>query len=310
MKTDAQTFPATHAYVNLLLSETPPPPASVRLDLTGPATNRDARHPEQREIKMRWEFFVQISRQLIAMGVDELVLANLGDACKCPWSNEAIAFAKQYFRFPHVVLRADVLSSSDEQLEGAVDAGIDGLIFNFNVSCAEWRAKADACLADDPQYFMRKLECVMAERERVFARREQRCHIYVAQLGRRAHLSDSLQRAIAELVELADHEYYEWLPEKQDLLGVERAVAEPARDGKCHCWTPFTEAHVTADGFLTACRHDYIGSSTVADLNQVTFGEAWHSKTFQHTRTGVLLGKLEGTLCACCPIRSGYRQNA
>jgi hypothetical protein len=310
MKTDTHNSPATQTYLDLLLSETPPPPASVRLDLTGPATNRDARHLGEREVKMRWDFFVRISRQLVALGVNELVLANLGDAFKCPWLNEAISFAKQYFRFPHVVLRADILSSSVEQLEEAVEAGIDGLIFNFNLSCAEWRERADACLVTDPQYFMHKLERVMATRELVFARRAGRCHIYVAQLGRRTHLSDRLQQAIAQLVEVADHEYFEWLPEKQDLLGVERAVAVPARDGKCHCWTPFTEAHVTADGFLTACRHDYIGSSTVADLNQVTFGEAWHSKTFQHTRTGVLLGKLEGTLCACCPIRSGYRQDA
>lgn len=310
MKTDAPTSPATQTYLNLLLSEMPPTPASVRLDLTGPATNRDAQHPNEREIKMRWDFFVRISRQLIALGVDELVLANLGNAAQCPWLTEAIAFAKQYFRFPHVVLRADIISSRVEQLDDAVGVGIDGLIFNFNLSCNDWRARADECLTADPRFFMDKLEKVMAARELVFARTGQRCHIYVAQLGRRSQLSARLQQAIAELVEMADHEYFEWLPEKQDLLGVESVVAVPARDGNCHCWTPFTEAHVSADGYLTACRHDYFGSSAVADLNQVTFAEAWHSKKFQHTRSGILQGKLEGTLCSRCPIRPGYRQDA
>ena len=310
MRPDAHPSPATRSYLDLLLSETPPPPSSVRLDLTGPATNRDARHPGEREVEMEWDFFVRIGRQLIELGVDELVLANLGDAFKCSWLNEAITYAKQYFYFPHVVLRADMLSSSAEQLEGAVGAGIDGLIFNFNVSCAEWRMRAGECLASDSRFFMRKLEKVMAAREQLFVQQGQRCHIYVAQLGTGAQMGGRVRQAMAEVAAAADHEYFEWLPEKQDLLGVDKAVAQPVRGGKCHCWTPFTEAHVTADGYLAACRHDYFGSSKVADLNQVTFGEAWHSETYQRARSGVLSGKLEGTLCGRCPIRSGYRRDA
>lgn len=310
MKTDTQQPSAATTYFDLLLSETPPPPTSVRLDLTGPATNRDARHPGEREIKMRWDFFVRIIPQLVELGVKELVLANLGDAFKCPWLIEAIVFAKQYFLFPHVVLRADILSPSVEQLEEAVGAGVDGLILNFNVSSAEWRASADQCLESDPRYFMRKLEKVLAAREQLFNRQGQHCHVYVARLGGSGLASDRLQQAIDEMAEMADHEYFEWLPEKQDLLGVEIGGAVPARDGKCHCWTPFTEAHVTADGFLNACRHDYFGSSTVADLKAMTFSEAWHSKPYQETRSGILQGKLEGTLCARCPIRPGYRPDA
>ena len=310
MKTNAQFSPGTSVYLDLLLSETPPPPSSVRLDLTGPATNRDARHPGEREIKMRWDFYVRIIPQLVELGVDELVLANLGDAFRCPWLSEAIVFAKQYFHFPRVVLRADILSPSVEQLEEAVGSGIDGLILNFNVSSSEWRTMAGEALAADSNYFMRKLESAMVAREKLFARQGQRCQVYVAQLGTGTHLDDRLQQAITELTKAADHEYFEWLPEQQDLLGVENAEAVPARDGKCHCWTPFTEAHVTADGYLNACRHDYFGSSTVADLNQVTFSEAWHNKTYQHTRSGILLGRLEGTRCARCPIRSEYRPDA
>lgn len=310
MKPDAHSSPATRSYVDLLLSETPPPPASVRLDLTGPATNRDARHPGEREVKMRWEFFVRIIPQLVELGVDELVLANLGDAFKCPWLTEAIVFARQYFHFPHAVLRADLLSSSTEQLEAAVGAGLDGLICNFNISCAQWRASADERLAADPRCFVRKLEQAIAARERLFAGQGLRCQVYVARLGAGGQAGARLQRAIAEVAEIADHDYFEWLPEKQDLLAIDGGVAAPARDGQCHCWTPFTEAHVTADGYLTACRHDYFGSSMVANLNQVTFAEAWHSETYQRARSGVLLGKLAGTLCGRCPIRSGYRQDA
>lgn len=310
MKTDRRTPLATRSYLDLLLSETPPPPASVRLDLTGPATNRDARYPREREIKMRWDFFVRIVPQLVGQGVNELVLANLGDAFKCPWLIEAIVFAKQYFRFPHVVLRADILSPSVAQLEEAIGAGVDGLILNFNLSCADWRARADECLASDPHYFRHKMDKAMAARELLHARQGKRCHVYIARLGASSLASTRLQQSITELAEISDHEYFEWLPEKQDLLGVETPTALPARDGKCHCWTPFTEAHVTADGYLNACRHDYFGSSMVADLNQVTFGEAWHSKRYQDTRSGVLQGKLEGTLCARCPIRPGYRPDA
>jgi len=297
----------TAQYVSLLMSGTPPPPAFVRLDLSTPETNRDGRHPGARATRMSWSFFSRIASEIEQASPDELVLANLRDAGQCTWIGEAVRFAKDCCAFPHVVLQTDVLSTSPAQVGTAIAAGLDCLVLSFNVACRSWRERTAARLADDPDCLRRPLEQALLAREAQRRAGGRRCLVYVSQLGARRRPGDVIDRAIAELAQLADHDYVEWLPEAQDLVGVpweEPAGAMAAR--RCHCWTPFTEAHVTADGFLSACRHDYFGSAHVANLHTTTFWEAWHSPCFQATRIGLINGELEGTLCGSCPIRGSY----
>jgi hypothetical protein len=297
----------TAQYVALLMSGTPPPPAFVRLDLSTPETNRDGRHPGARSTRMSWNFFTRIASEIEQAGPEELVLANLRDAGRCTWIGEAVRFAKECCAFPHVVLQTDVLSTTSAQVVAAIDAGVDCVILSFNLACRSWRERAAACLADDPDCLRRILAEALLAREAKQRAGGRRCLVHVSQLGGRRRGDTVVGQAVADLALLADHDYVEWLPEAQDLVGAawHRPVGgAPAR--RCHCWTPFTEAHVTADGFLSACRHDYFGSAHVANLNTTAFWDAWHSPCFQKTRIGLINGELEGSLCSSCPIRGSY----
>lgn len=278
----------TGRFISLFCRETPPLPTTVRLDLTPP--DADGVDPGSH---MSWDFFVRVAREIRREGIEDLVLAHQGDAFECTWLPEAITFAKHFCQFPHVVLRADVLTPDARQIRGAIRAGLDCLVLNFNLACPDWRAAALRRLDDNPGFFAEKLAGAKSAREAFFIESGQRCSLYVATLGRRESGQAELDAAVRSLAEAADHHTFE---ERRDLASPFRG----APVGGCRCWTPFTEAHVSADGFLVACRHDYNGRSNIADLRQMGFAEAWHEPAFQCLRRALLNGETRGTSCASC----------
>jgi hypothetical protein len=286
----------TGAFIDLFRRETPPAPTSVRIDLTPPDDGRGL------DSHMSWDFFIRVTREIRRAGVDDLVLAHLGDAFRCSWLPEAITFAKYFCRFPHVVARTDVLTPTDRQLRSAICAGLDCLVFNFNLACPQWKRETVRRLMADPDYLMRKLLAAKGARDNFFVETGQRCAIYVARLGCVESGDKLLDRAIHALAAEADHNAFE---ELRDVEGVVDADEHqpPGRvpeAGAGVCWTPFTEGHITADGFLAACRHDYSGRSHIADLKSVPFLEAWHDPVFQRLRRALITGQTRGTFCGRC----------
>jgi hypothetical protein len=66
------------------------------------------------------------------------------------------------------------------------------------------------------------------------------------------------------------------------------------------CWSAFTEGHVTSDGKLCACRLDERQRLIMADLNEFSFRDGWHSARFQELRAAQLRKEVAGTPCAEC----------
>jgi len=55
-----------------------------------------------------------------------------------------------------------------------------------------------------------------------------------------------------------------------------------------------------ADGRLTACGYDSIGTWEVGDLKNQSFMDAWNSLEFQELRKAHLTGDIIGTKCGSC----------
>jgi hypothetical protein len=66
------------------------------------------------------------------------------------------------------------------------------------------------------------------------------------------------------------------------------------------CWSAFTEGHVTSDGKLSACRLDERERRVMADLNEVSFRDGWHSARFHELRAAQLRSEVAGTPCVEC----------
>lgn len=287
---------STKHYMSIFLNEAPPIPPLVRVDLSVPV---ETHAPSDKPAAMSSEFFRCIAREVRSLGVDELVLSHLGDAKQCPWLIDGIRFAKQHCRFPQVHMRVDPLYASDQQLEDAITAGLDCLVFDLNMASESWRERAAGELARNPNHFALRLSHILQKREEIYSRALHRCIVKVSQIGKT--LPDHpMSEAIAKLAGMADTFSVDWLHELEE-QAVENTDESSVPSGGCLCWAPFIEANVSPDGHLLVCSHDNKGNSFVADLKRTEFADAWHAEDFRNTRQGLLNGTIKGTLCAACP---------
>lgn len=286
----------TDHFLSLFLNETPPIPASVRIDLSHPIPATPSVMPKTDAPELSHEFFRCIGRELRSLGVDEIVLSHVGEARKCGWVAEAVLFAKRQCDFRQVSLRVDPLTASDSQVASAVAAGLDNLIIECNLLCHGWQGRAAMMLDKNPNHLVHRVQRFLVARDENTTA-EGRCVIRLEQIGH-ARGNTLLATQIQRLVELVD------MPSLEKLPGSDRPTKEDAGAGvRCLCWGPFTEAYVNANGHLMACRHDRLGTTFVTDLKATEFALAWHSESLRATRHELLNGRIHGTLCAACPGR-------
>lgn len=279
-----------------LLSEAPPFPPAVRLDLTTPKQLHSARGPASAASSMDRGFFRCIAKELSSLGTRQLVLSSLGESAGCDWLAAAIRFAKMHCRFEQVVLNVDLLNTPEGLLRYYIKEGLDHLVIFLNQASGTWRARAKAAADTAPDYFPAELRRLIAFRDEHAALAGHRCRISVATNNHRGahalgHLFDMLNalpgiEPYAEVV----------LPQ-----GISHADAKDR--GRCHCLAPFVEAHIRSNGHLVACAQDHSGFSFAADLKQTTFTDAWLGQVFRKTRQRVIHGEPAGRLCDICPHR-------
>lgn len=284
--------------VATILNEAPPVPPCVRVDLTAPRPLRTTADLSDTEWLMEWGFFRCLSKELSGLKVKRLMLSNLGDAARCGWLSAAVRFCKKNCEIPEVVLHADLLTSSNEQLAAAMENGLDVLVINLNIASGRWRTQAEEATKSNPGYFKERLLWLLRWRDEFSVAGGKRCLISVIEVGRRdTHL---LHLALSQLTRLPGISPFHWEPDEDS----KALVKDRHHHGDCHCWAPFIEAHVRTSGHLVACAQDYTGNSLIADLKQVTFTDAWLSQAFRKTRHRVLLGDNPGTQCEICHHRA------
>lgn len=300
-----ETAPGAHAATARLavspklaeiLSDAPPFPPAVRLDLTTPKLLHSARGPAENAAIMDRGFFRCIAKELSTLGTRQLVLSSLGESASCDWLPAAIRFAKMHCRFEQVVLHVDLLNTPESLLRFYIKEGLDHLVIFLNQASGTWRARAKATADATPDYFPAELRRLIAFRDEHAAHAGHRCRLSVAtNTHRSAHALGHLFGTLNALPGIE--------PYAEVLLprGVSNADAKDR--GRCHCLAPFVEAHIRSNGHLVACAQDHSGFSFAADLKQTTFSDAWLGQVFRKTRQRVIHGEPAGRLCDICPHR-------
>lgn len=276
------------------ITEQPPLPQSVRLDITTPTALRSARGGFETGGIMDSGLFRCLAKELSNQHISQLVLSSLGDSTQCDWLPGGIRFTRTHCRFNSIALQVDLLSAPEELLGQCIREGTDHLVIYLNQASGKWRAQAQKISAQDPDYFRREITRLIAFRDEHQARSGRRCEISVANAAHRASHAMALQ--FHDLDRLPG-----LVPYTEVLLPPGIKPQDVAARGQCHCLSPFIEAHVRTNGHLVACALDHSGYSFTADLTQTTFGDAWKGQAFRMVRQRVARGEKAGRLCEICP---------
>lgn len=300
---DAVTkIPATH------LRAAPPAPRSVKVELTANCNYLcsyciKSLRPDNGE--MDRALFSRVIREMRAAGVEELGLFYIGESFTCKWLPEAVAEAKEV-GFPYVFLTTNGSMATPERVEACMAAGLDSLKFSINFSDLE-QFKAVAQVK--PKLYERALDNLKHARS-IRDSGGYKCGIYASSIAFDGEQGDRMKALIAEHVTPFVDEWYE-LP-LFDMSGAATAsgkvptAGNPGRLGAMRdplpCWAVATEGHVTKDGLLAACCFGtgIDGGLLMADLNEVSFMEGWHSEKFQTLRKAHLAKDVRGTACSEC----------
>jgi MoaA/NifB/PqqE/SkfB family radical SAM enzyme len=292
------------------LSEAPPCPESVKIELTALCNfscRFCARSQHLREVgHIDRGFFDEILVDLLQSGVEELGLFYLGESFLVPWLPEAIRYAKD-LGFPYVFLTTNGSVSTPDKVEACLDAGLDSLKFSFNYSGPDHFAS----ITNRPASEYAEIVANLKNAWRVRENGGYCCGLYASYImfeGERQR--EQMERVIEEVEAYTDEVYA--LPLYSQAAHITRDngtrwVLTGGNQGRYDklrppipCWALFTEGHVTWDGRLSACCFDHDNRFDMGNLKSTAFMDAWHSPKFRKLRAAHLRGKVAGTVCEHC----------
>ena len=297
------------------LSEIPPPPRSVKIELTARcdyncffcASSQRLRDREDMDL----ELFKRLSSKLRLSGVEELGVFYLGESFLLDWLPEAIEYAKKECRFPYVFLTTNGRLATPERVRDCIRAGLDSLKFSFNHSGETQFQEVTGI--DGKNYGIVKENIRKARDVRDYLKLHdaRECGIYASSILYDNEQKNKMSLAVAEILPWVDEHYYLPLYNQAALTtkvtrehGYIPTAGNQGRIGALRepipCWSVFTEGHITYDGHLSACCFDHSTAWQMGNLNDVSFIEAWHSEPFQKLRRAHLSRDLQGTPCQKC----------
>lgn len=286
-------------------SATPPFPRSAKIELVARCDFdcffcASSKHPRA-AADMSQESFQRIALRLRRLGVAELGLFYLGESFLCDWLPDAVRYAKEVCGYPYVFLTTNGYTATPKRVRECMESGLDSLKFAFNWCGPD---QFEAVTRRPQEHYLTvlaNLRAARTARDEVEQANGHRCALYASSLVYDARQPGRMAGALAGIEPLVDEHY--WLP----LLGHRGLPGE----GGCTAAVPvkalpcsplFTEAHVTADGRLSACPLDASPRFQVGDLEHdtLTLTHAWRSPAFQALREAHLKGDVRGTVCSKC----------
>ena len=297
------------------LSETPPCPRSVKIELTARcnfACSFCARSYRLRDQKdMDRGFYERVVREMRDAGVEELGMFYLGESFLCKWLPEAIAFAKRECGYPYVFLTTNGSLATPERVGACIEAGLDSLKFSVNYAD---EAQFEDIAHVKPALFgkmMDNLKVAKTVRDAIHRRGGPRCGLYASYILYDGEQGERMKATVDAISPFVDEVYALPLYNQADLVGAEgtkrgwtvtagnRGRAANLRD-PLPCWSIFTEGHIAWDGKLSACCFDHDGRFHMGDLTEESFMEAWHSGRFRALRRSHLNKDVSDTVCESC----------
>jgi len=297
------------------LSETPPVPKSVKIELTARCDFKCffcASHQRLRDkADMDFDLFKRLASEMRREGVDELGLFYLGESFMLKWLPDAIHFAKHVCKYPYVFLTTNGRLATPDAVEKAMRAGLDSLKFSFNNSDQEQFAEVTGLPGKHFDTVESNLVAAKAVRDKVEAETGHRCGLYASSIMFDGTQGYRMAKAVERIKPYVDEHYYLPLYNQGALTtqtsqdkGFIPSAGNQGRIGALRkpvpCWSAFTEGHVTFDGQLSACCFDHSASWQMGDLKEVPFKDAWHSDPFRRLRRAHLQEDLAGTPCQAC----------
>ena len=297
------------------LSETPPPPRSVKIELTARcdyncffcASSQRLREKDD----MDFNLFKTLADELRNSGVEELGLFYLGESFLLEWLPEAIEYAKKKCQFPYVFLTTNGRLATPEKVSNCIKAGLDSLKFSFNHSDRDQFREVTGIDGKNYDVVKENIRKARDVRDYLKINRGHECGIYASSILYDEEQKEKMALAVSEILPWVDEHYYLPLYNQGALTkevsrehGYIPTAGNQGRIGALRepvpCWSIFTEGHITFDGNLSACCFDHSASWQMGNLQEVSFIEAWKSGPFRKLRRAHLARDLRGTPCQEC----------
>lgn len=290
-----------------------PAPKSVKVELTGRCNYRCGfcalrTRKQQPKGDMNFDLFANMTQQMRNAGVEEIGVFYLGESFMAPdLLVSAIAWCKK-IGFPYVFLTTNGSLCTHERLAAVMAAGLDSLKFSINAATPEQFAEV---MGVKPSLYEDALNAVKLARELRDANKF-KCGIYASSIQYDGAQQVAMEALLSAHVRPYVDQHY-WLPlysmgslatQREQELGYRPTAGNQGRLGALReplpCWSAFTEGHVTADGYLSACCFDADGRWRMGDLTKQSFMEAWNSPEFIALRRAHLRRDVTGTPCEEC----------
>lgn len=291
----------------------PPAPKSVKIELTGRCNYRCGfcalrTRKEQPKGDMDFGLFKRITQEMRDAGVEEIGAFYLGESFMAPGLLvDAIAWCKS-IGFPYVFLTTNGSLCTVNNLAAVMDAGLDSLKFSINAADFEQFREV---MGVKTHLYGNALHAVKQARQ-IRDDGGYKCGVYASSIRYDGEQQVKMEKLLAKHVLPFVDEHY-WLPlysmgslatQREAELGYKPTAGNQGRLGALRdplpCWSAFTEGHVTADGYLSACCFDADARWKMGDLNKQSFMEAWGSPDFVKLREAHLRKDVTGTPCQEC----------
>lgn len=281
------------------LSITPPVPKSIKIEITSHCDFKcyfcQLTMQDRAKGNIDDKLLYKILDESIAAGVEEVGLFWIGE----PFLNKSLPRYIEYAKkvgFKNVFVTTNGRLANEEMLRSVFDAGLDSIKFSMNASSKEsFKATTGVDAYDKVVKNIRAANSIRGDR--IFPK------IYASSVFDPDY-PENYNDIDNQISPYVDEHYkirlYGNSQLNNDNNELKKHGGNRLLQSMLPCWSLFTIPHISYDGHMSACFSDFNKNLYMADLNQVSFLEAWHSTAFQALRKSHLNKNIKGTPCQSC----------
>jgi pyruvate-formate lyase-activating enzyme len=237
----------------------------------------------------------RVMQEARAEGVEEVGFYTTGD----PFIHRDLTSFTRYaseLGFSYIYISTNGALATPKRAKQVIDAGMNSIKFSINAGSRETYKIIHG--RDEFDLVLEHLRFVSEYRKTLD--RKLRLYVTFVVTKQTEHEVKDFEARVASLV---DEVYFSPCGNQSgqtNKLNALLAIGQDPPTGDAICPLPFTRLHVSCEGYLTLCCVDYQNYLAVADLKEMSVGEAWRCDAFQAARRSHLERELAGTLCGNC----------